>query len=481
MYGGSSSGAANDAAEPAAIHFGTDGWRARFDGDFTRENLARVAEATARTFIAHNPNVTRPTVMVGYDTREDADAYAALAAEVMAVCGLRVLLSDAWVPTPALCWSIARDPHAIGGVMLTASHNPAGWLGFKLRLADGGAAGVDFSNEVEAALPEKATMARSAYDTVDMIGPYLDNLRGLVDEESIGAVAPRLVVDPLYGAARSYLAGLLRQTGAEVVEIHGERDPQFGGLHPEPIPPWTDEAASQVRMLGAVAALVTDGDGDRIGAIDEDGTFVSPSKILVLVAQHLVRTQGETGRIVKTFAASNLIDRAAAALRCPFTVTPIGFKWIYAEMLAGDVLCGGEESGGLGVTAHLRERDGLLIALLLTDMMATQHKSLKQLVSDMEEELGHLYYSRRDLRLALDHIDRVRASLPTLNPATLAGRAVIDIDRLDGAKLLFANDEWLLLRASGTEPLLRVYAEAATPKGVDELLDAGQALIDTLK
>jgi phosphomannomutase len=262
-----------------------------------------------------------------------------------------------------------------------------------------------------------------------------------------------------------------------VERLHDEADPNFGGLHPEPIPPWTDAAGARGRETG-LPVFVTDGDGDRIGAVDEAGDFVSAHKIIALIAQHLVEDKGLAGRIVRSFAVSVLVERIGRELGCEVSTTPIGFKWIYEEMLAGDVLVGGEESGGIGAVGHVRERDGLFMTLLLVEMMAQRDCGLKDLIAALERRVGRLYYNRRDLHVGPTVIKRVRQALPTLAPPTLAGLSVGECDRTDGAKFLLAGDAWLLLRASGTEPLVRVYAEADTLQQVEALLDAGCALVE---
>ncbi|MDI6901122.1 MAG: hypothetical protein QMC79_05460 [Anaerosomatales bacterium] len=456
------------------IRFGTDGWRAVIADDFTYENLRRVADAAGRVLAESDPG---GLIIVGYDTRFQAASFAAAAAEVLAGHGLRVRVSDRYCPTPALCWSVAHDDEAVGGVMLTASHNPAPYLGFKLRMADGGASPVAFTARVEAALADAAPRARGAFETVDIMGPYLEALRSFVDGEAIAAAGLRIAVDPLYGAGQTYLAETLRALGVEVTEIHHELNPGFGGLHPEPIPPHIDEVAELVRAEGLDAAFITDGDADRIGAADRTGAFVNPHRIIALVARHLVEDRAMTGRIVKTLSTSVLVDRIAARLGSEVTTTPVGFKWIYEEMVKGDVLVGGEESGGIGIPGHVRERDGLLMALLLAEMMAERGMGLGELVEDLFAVTGPMEYQRLDLRLDPAIKDRFLAEAPTLAPAHVAGLEVLDVVRADGVKFLLPDDAWLLLRPSGTEPLVRVYAEASSAGVVDDLLAHGRTLV----
>ncbi len=456
------------------IHFGTDGWRARLGEDFTVGAVRRVADAIGRTYAAQAPG---SVLLVGYDTRAGAEDFARALAETVATHGLIVRLSDRYLPTPALCWAVAHDPDACGGVMLTASHNPAEYLGVKLRMSDGGASPVAFSDLVEAAILDEAPDARAPYETTDLLTPYLEELLFSVDVDVIREAGLRVVVDPLYGAAQGYLAALLCAIGVDVHEIHAEKDETFGGLHPEPIPPWTDDASAAVLEGGFDAAFVNDGDADRIGAIDARGRFVNAHRIFALVIAHLVEDLGRTGRVVRTLSGSELIARQCARLGLPLTTTPIGFKWIYEEMLAGDVLIGGEESGGIGIPEHVLERDGLLMAMLLVEMMALHHKGLGELVDDMLAQLGACEYGRRDLALTREQMERFLSEKDALQPASIGGIAVSDINRTDGVKFILADGSWLLLRPSGTEPLVRVYAEAESTDGVEKLLDNGCALV----
>ncbi len=348
----------------AEIHFGTDGWRAIIGEDFTNDNLVRVIDAAARVFKEDAVAAGRPadapgTLIVGHDCRQDAHAYAQLAAEVAAAQSFRVLLTQDYCPTPTLCWSVAQDADAVGGIMLTSSHNPAEYLGVKLRMNDGGAAGKEFTDRVEAAFADAPADARGAFETVDLMTPYLATLKERVDVEAIRNANLRVVVDPLYGAGRIYLAQLLRDLGVEVCEINNAEDPTFDGLHPEPIPPWVDRCIAKVPELGYDAGFINDGDADRIGAVDERGNFVNPHRIITLLTSHLAEDKGLTGRVVSTITASAMLARQCKRLGLELTSTPVGFKWIYAEMEKGDVMLGGEESGGIGIPSHVMERDGL--------------------------------------------------------------------------------------------------------------------------
>ncbi|MCL2881791.1 MAG: phosphoglucosamine mutase [Coriobacteriia bacterium] len=463
-------------SEQAPIHFGTDGWRAVIGDDFTSEALARLSQATAEVFAAENPGAT---LLVGYDARFRADAFARLAAEVIAAHGMKAILSDRILPTPTLCWTASQRDEVAGAVMLTASHNDSSYLGYKVRLADGGAALPEFTSRIEAALPDQADPARAAITVEDMLSPYLASLRGLLDTQAICAWPLDVVVDPLYGAGQGYLAELLCEAGVTVHEIHRERNPGFGGLHPEPIEPWVAAAREAVLATGSVAALVTDGDADRIGALDETGLWISPPKLMALLATYLKVDKGRDGAIIKTRAGSVLVDRIARELGCDCIETPIGFKWVYEQMITRPVLIGGEESGGIGVPWHLRERDGLLMAILLVNMMAARRKPLAALMEELYARVGDMKYRRIDVRIAHEQMEAFLARISTLRPTRVAGLELQDANDIDGLKLYFDDDQWLLLRPSGTEPLVRIYAEASTQETTDRLLNAGYWLVTT--
>lgn len=469
----------------ADIHFGTDGWRAIIGEDFTPDNLNRVIAAAARIFkeeaVAAGRDADAPgTLIVGHDCRQDAHAYAELAAQVAAGEGFNVLLTEDYCPTPTLCWSVAHNDDAVGGIMLTSSHNPAEYLGVKLRMADGGASPAEFTDRVEAVLPPEPTDILGPFQTADLMTDYLAALRELVDVEAIRGANLRVVCDPLYGAGRHYLADLLRDMGVEVVEIHNAEDPTFAGLHPEPIQPWVDEGLAKVGELGYDALFINDGDADRIAAGDSRGNYVNAHRIITLLTKHMV-DRGETGRVVSTVTASAMLDRMCRKLGLELVSTPVGFKWIYGEMEKGGVMIGGEESGGIGLPDHVKERDGLLMALLLTECMAQSGKDLGAIIDEMLADIGRLEFARRGLSITDEQMARFRAeTVPTYTADEIAGKRVLDVDRRDGVKLLLEGDAWVMMRPSGTEPLVRIYAEAATTDEVNELLDAAEAVVTSL-
>lgn len=466
-----------------AIRFGTDGWRAIIGEDFTEDNLVRVVDAAAKVYkqeaVAAGSSPKRPgTIFIGHDCRQDAHAYSQLAAQVAASHGFTVKLTADYCPTPTLCWSVSRDADAVGGIMLTSSHNPAEYLGVKLRMADGGASSKEFTDRVEAALSERPTDGRGTYTEVDLVTPYIEALKARVDQEAIRSAGLRVVVDPLYGAGRKYLARLLEDLGVEVAEINCADDTTFDGLHPEPIPPWVDRGIAKVTELGYDACFINDGDADRIGAVDEHGNFVNPHRILALLVSHLAEDKGETGKVVSTITASAMLSRQCKRLGLELVSTPVGFKWIYAEMERGGVMIGGEESGGIGIPSHVMERDGLLMALLLAETMAQRGKSLGELVDDMFAQVGRLEFARRGLSLSDEQMQAFLTDImPSYVTDEIAGKKVVEIDRRDGVKYLLEGDAWVMMRPSGTEPLVRVYAEAATTEEVDQLLDAAANIV----
>lgn len=454
----------------AIIRFGTDGWRARLDGDFTSDNVIRVADAAGSLWARRAAGAL---VYVGFDTRPGARDFARLAAKVLASHGLVVKVSDRYVPTPALAWTVARDARAVGGLMVTGSHNPNDYQGVKLRMSDGGVGSEEFYEDLQNAIKPDPTDARGPIQETDFLTPYFDHLYTLVDVEKMSAARLHVVYDPLYGSASEYFANLLRAMGVDVTEVHGSVDAETDMTHPEPIEPWVDDCERAVVEVGAQAGLVNDGDGDRIGAVDEHGHFVNSQKVIAIILGHLCKNRGRSGRVILNLSSSVLTRRVAKELGCKLAIKPVGFKHIYSEMKKKDVLLGGGEAGGIGIGFHMPERDGILANLLLCEAMAETGKTLGELVNDLEQRCGQFYYARRDLRVDPEVIEMFRTVLPGLNPPVVAGRVPVVVSHMDGLRLEFADESWLLLRPSGTEPVVRVYAEASTIELRDELLEAG--------
>ena len=479
------------------IQFGTDGWRGIIAADVTFDNVRLAARGIARRVLAEAGELRPPHVLVGYDTRFLSREFAQAAAEAMAAEGVRVSLANGFAPTPAFSYAVVRLG-AAGAVVITASHNPPQYSGVKFKASFGGSAPVSFTQGVEEEIRRIRAECRveqsairdplqhgqrvprqSAIDSFDARGPWLDRLEELVDVSRIGRSGIRVALDVMYGSGQGLLAERLRKAGCDVRELHAEVNPSFGGLHPEPIPKYMGA------LLGAVTGwdgaghrvgFAFDGDSDRIGPVDEDGNVISPHQTLALLVRHLVRNRKERGAVVKSVNIGHMVDLEAEASGLPLVVTPIGFKFIAAAMQEHDALVGGEESGGFAMRGHIPERDPGLISLLLLECMAMTGKSLGALVREMESEYGPHRYGRVDLRLAtLADRDRVVTHVTSAPPDRLGGQFVRQTDTLDGVKLVRADWSWVMLRASGTEPLLRIYAEARSEADVQALLDWGKA------
>jgi phosphomannomutase len=467
------------------IQFGTDGWRGVIADDFTFANVRLAARAIARRVRAEADGAS-PHVLVGYDTRFLSREFAQAAAQTMATEGVRVSLAAAFAPTPAFSYAVVRL-QAAGAVVITASHNPAEYSGVKCKAAYGGSAPVSFTRGVEEEIRRLQASGQSAIrnpqseiGTFDAREPWLDRLEELVPVAPIGRSGIRVVLDVMYGAGQGLLVERLRRAGCAVRELHGEINPGFGGLHPEPIPAYMGSliaATQEWRGPGPCVGFAFDGDSDRIAPVDEDGHVVTPHQVLALLVRHLVRNRRERGAVVKSVNIGRMVDLEAQALGVPLVVTPIGFKFIAAAMREQDALVGGEESGGFAVRGHIPERDPGLICLLLLECMAMTGQSLGTLVREMEAAYGPHRYGRTDLRLAtLADRDRVVARLAGAPPTALLSVPLLRTDTRDGVKLIRADHSWVMLRASGTEPLLRIYAEAPTEDEVRALLDWGQQL-----
>jgi len=462
------------------IRFGTDGWRGVIAEDFTFANVRRVARAIGRYLRANED--WRKGIVVGHDCRFGSGRFARAAAEEIAGGGIPVRLAESFATTPAIAFAV-RSRKAAGGVVITASHNPAQWNGVKFKASFGGSAAPEVMRKIEAELPhaggaESSESAEAAIETIDLVGPYMEELERIVDFQKIAARNFFFVADPLYGAARQCLAKLFERNGIRHREIHGEADPLFGGLHPEPIEPHVHELRQAMLASEADAGFATDGDADRIGAMDRTGEFIDSHQIFSILLRYLVEVQGRTGGVVKTFSTTKLVDKLANKHGLPLYETPVGFKHIAEHMLTKDILIGGEESGGIGIPSlGGPERDGVLNAALLAQAMAHYGKSLGELVEELHQEFGPHHYRRVDLTLQPGQKER---AMEAVSPNTLkefVGYRITNREDLDGVKLYFDNGAWLLVRPSGTEPLLRVYSEAESPELVREILGRAEEWI----
>ena len=454
----------------AIIRFGAEGWRSRVDEDFTDANVCRVADALGAAWAEAGD---MGAVLVGYDTRRDARSHAALAAEVLSSWGFDARVSEGFCPIPALGWTAAHDEGVIGAVMIGASGAPAGYQGVCVRDADGLIAPDEFLARVESLVPGEASDSRGACGSVALLDTYISELERLVDADAISAARPRIVVDPMYGTSRGILAGMLRRLGADVIEIHGDDRTDFAGLHPRPVEPWVDDCEQAVMSSGACAGLVLDGDADRIGLVDEKGRFVSTHRLYALVMGHLVETRGMSGRVAMPLNGSTYVRRQAKRLGCRLSVLPIGFSHTYRDMLRPDALMAVGETGGLSIPMHFAERDAMLVALLVTELLSCSGMTASELVDNLVQELGSLWYGQHDLRLDPAQIQTFRNVLPGLNPPVVCGRESVAVSHADGLRMEMEDGSWLLLRPSRTEALVRVYAEAGDAAERDELLVAG--------
>ncbi len=477
-----------------SIKFGTDGWRAVISDTFTFNNLRLVAQAIADYVRNEGSNGREPEVVVGYDTRFLSDRYATEVARVMAGNGIVAWLTRADAPTPAVSYSVV-EKKAAAGVMITASHNPPRYNGVKLKSAYGGSASPQQARRVEHYLEEAEAQARGpnimdyqrAVDQglIRRFNPawaYYEHLGRLVDLDVISSGELRVVADAMYGSGRGSIAGMLSRTRCHVHEIRNEMNPGFGGIHPEPIAKYLNALVAAIQTHHADVGLATDGDADRIGAVDAQGNFVDPHHIFALALRYLVEKRGWTGMVVKTVSTTMMVDRLAAKYGLPLKETPVGFNHIADYMLQGNVLIGGEESGGLSIQGHIPEGDGVLMGLLLLEIIAEAGAPLHELVADIQRAAGPVHYARTDLRLRhpVDKREMV-TRLTDGAPPGIGGVAIRQVDTLDGVKYRLADDSWLLIRPSGTEPVLRVYAEAPTPDGVRALLDYGEAVAESAR
>ncbi|MGD0574787.1 MAG: phosphoglucomutase/phosphomannomutase family protein [Anaerolineales bacterium] len=479
------------------IHFGTDGWRAVISDTFTFHNLRLVSQAIAdavsspdwHTFQERVPAPDPRCMVVGFDTRFLSDRYAVEVARVLAANGFTAYLAHADAPTPAISFAV-QERGAIAGVMITASHNAPRYNGVKLKAAYAGSALPEQCRRVEIYLSDNESRARGpnlmeydlaiAQNLIRRFNPtlaYHEHLRKLINLDLIASRPPRVVVDSMYGSGRGQIKGLLQGTGCEVFEIRGEMNPGFGGVHPEPIARYLGPLAGAIAAGNGQLGVATDGDADRTGAMDGRGQFVDPHKIMALALRYFVEKRGWTGQVIKTVSTTLMIDRLCRKYGLELHETPVGFNHIADYMLRGDVLIGGEESGGISFRGHIPEGDGVLMGLLLIEMVAAYGVPLEDLVQDLLTTAGPARYERRDLRLSHPVPKSALAKQLSENPPQeLGGVKVAQISLLDGVKYLLEDDSWLLIRPSGTEPLLRVYAEAADDKHLSALVRFGETI-----
>ena len=457
------------------IHFGTDGWRGVIAEDFTAANVRKVATAIARYVARAEKSLNG--VIVGYDTRFGGPMFARAAAEAVSAAGIPVWLSDEPCPTPAVSL-LVRHRGAAGGIMITASHNPAKWSGVKYKASYGSSAlpGIvaEIEKELETVLADAAPSLAPRNDLIQALhthAPYLEAIDKLVDWEKLRDREFRFVADPMHGASCGLLHELCRRHGIVCDEIRGTPEPLFGGVNPEPILPNIASLQKAVVAGKYDAGFAADGDGDRIGAVDADGTFITPHQIFSILLWHLAGTRKLSGDVAKTFSTTKMIDKIATKFRRKLFETPIGFKYICELMLERDILLGGEESGGFATKLHVPERDATVSALLLAEVMAWHGKRVGELLKMLHEEFGEHHYGRVDLELSAGQKEKAIAHYGSEKVNRLLEWSVERREDLDGQKLYLRDAGWVLLRASGTERMLRVYAETTHAKTTERVLE----------
>ena len=467
-----------------SIQFGTDGWRGVIAEDFTHENVRKVVHAITRYVVrAEQPG---KGVLIGYDTRFASERFARVAAETVSAAGTPVWLASDACPTPALSL-LVRLRGAAGGIQITASHNPYRWNGIKFKASYGSSAAPAIVAQIEAelakvlrdgipALPPRKDLIHS----LDVRTPYLETLAGLVDWDRLRSAKLRFLVDPMHGAGRGLLCELFRRHGVECDEIRGTRDPLFGGVNPEPIEPHIEALRHALHDGKFDAGFAFDGDADRIGAMDPDGTFINPHQIFSILFWHLAGTRKLTGDVAKTFSTTKMIDKIAAKFGRKVWETPIGFKYICDRMLESDILLGGEESGGIGTKLHLPERDATVNALLLAEVMAWHGKRLKELVADLEREFGEYHFGRVDLTLKHRQKEKALHYFASAKFNRLLDWPITRREDLDGVKVYLGDVGWVMVRASGTEPMLRIYCETTRTETSKRVLEELTGLVRSL-
>jgi phosphomannomutase len=467
-----------------AIKFGTDGWRGIVAEDFTFANARAVARAIAR-YVVRNEDA-RKGVLIGYDHRYAADRVAAAVAEVISSTGTPVWLADKPCPTPAISY-LVRHRGAAGGIVITASHNPYCWNGIKYKASYGSSAlpsiVAQIEQELEVVLQKDVPplpLRRDLIQPLEPRAPYLDALEKLLDWKRLRDANFRFVFDPMHGSAAGLLPKLFRRNGITCDEIRGTRDPRFGGVHPEPIEPHIEALRQAVRRGKYDAGFCADGDGDRIGAIDRDGSFINPHQIFALLVWHLAGTRNLPGDIAKTFSVTKLIDKLAAKFGRKLHEVPIGFKYICELMLEQNILIGGEESGGIGTSLYLPERDATVSALFLAELMAWHGKSLGELLAALHAEFGEYHYGRVDLDLKPGQKEKAIAHFSNGKLSSILDIPVVRREDLDGIKVYLGEAGWVMVRASGTENLLRVYSETSKPETTSRILNAVTQIVHNL-
>ncbi len=464
------------------IKFGTDGWRGVIADDFTFANVALVAQAAADYWSRAATDSTRKRIVVGFDRRFLSRRFAEEATEVFIGNGLQVALSKEPLPTPSLSHAV-KSEKAIGGVMITASHNPAIFNGFKLKADYGGAAGPEMCRQVEQEV-DRHSIEKTPLDQAsklvtrkDLTRKHFQSLRRFVDFDLIARSGLRFAHDALYGVGAGCFDRLLAETECRVTTLHAEHDPLFGGISPEPIEKHYTETARFLQRDPHDICLVTDGDADRIGGMDGRGGYLSANDLICLLLHHCVANRKGKGRVVKALTTTSMVDKMCRDFGFALTETGVGFKHICTEMLKGDVFFGAEESGGIAFRGHIPERDGILAGLMLLELLATENMSVRQLLDRLKRRYGPHYYDRIDTPFPVERRQSLMAYCRNHPPTKLLGSAVVEVKTFDGVKIIARDGSWLMVRGSGTEPIVRVYAESSSSDKTRRLLKMGTGLL----
>jgi phosphomannomutase len=464
------------------IRFGTDGWRGLIADDFTFDNVRRVAGAIAGYVLKHE-NAAKG-VVVGYDTRFLSQSFAQAASEVLAEAGIPVKLANDYVPTPAVSLHV-KQSGAAGGVMITSSHNPWNWNGVKFKANFGGSATPAIMKIIEQELRAGASPKgpRAAIEEIDLTRPYIDAVSKFAGTANIARGGFKFAIDSMYGSGRGILARIFTDAGVPFTAIRQDVNPLFPGINPEPIQPNVALLQETVVREKCNAGLATDGDADRIGAVDEHGAFVDSHKIICILLRWLVERRDWPGAVVRAFNTTKMIDRIAAAHGRKLIECSIGFKYIADLMMEQEVMIGGEESGGIGYSRYLPERDGVLNCLLLANVMAEEGQTLGELVAALQRDFGEHHYGRRDMHISEDVKQSAIRRASADSTIRLGAYKILRKENMDGIKFFLDGpvttgaEPWVLFRASGTELLLRVYAEAASPQLVADILSSAEAFV----
>jgi len=464
----------------AEIKFGTDGWRAVIGEDFTFTNLERVSQATADYWNSNPVPGTGKTAVVGYDRRFLSDQFAQRVAEVLAGNGFQVILTPEATPTPAVSFAV-KAHQAIGGVMITASHNTPAFNGFKLKAHYGGSADPSICQAVEKLLDQTPVRAMSFSEAIKARQIVVKNIRPahyaavkkLVDFKLIARSKLRFAHEALFGVGAGCFEELLDGTSCRVTTLNGEHDPNFGGINPEPIKQNYARSAAYLKKHPHDICLVTDGDADRVGGMDGRGNYLTTHQLICLLLHHYVVNRKRKGRVIKALTTTSMVDKMCAAYGLELVETGVGFKYICTELMKPNVLLGFEESGGIGFPGHIPERDGIAAGLLLLELLATERRSVNQILKNLEKQFGPHRYARLDTHFPLEKRGALMEFCKTNPPAKLVGSPLAAVKSYDGVKFISDDGSWLMLRGSGTEPILRIYAESKTDAAAQKLIKLG--------